>query len=36
MRAWRVERYGLDEIDDAYADLTAGELIRGVIDFGIG
>jgi NDMA-dependent alcohol dehydrogenase len=30
------KRYGLDEINDAYADLTSGELIRGVIDFGIG
>jgi Zn-dependent alcohol dehydrogenase len=29
------KRYGLDEINDAYADLTAGELIRGVIDFGL-
>ncbi len=28
-------RYGLDEINDAYADLAAGELIRGVIDFGL-
>ncbi len=30
------KRYGLDEINDAYADLTAGRLIRGVIDFGVG
>jgi NDMA-dependent alcohol dehydrogenase len=30
------KRYGLDEINDAYADLTSGELIRGVIDFGVG
>jgi NDMA-dependent alcohol dehydrogenase len=30
------KRYGLDEINDAYADLAAGELIRGVIDFGLG
>ena len=29
-------RYRLDDINDAYADLAAGELIRGVIDFGIG
>lgn len=29
------KRYGLDEISEAYADLAAGELIRGVIDFGI-
>lgn len=28
--------YGLDDINDAYADLTAGRLIRGVIDFGLG
>jgi len=28
-------RYRLDEINEAYADLTAGQLIRGVIDFGI-
>ncbi|WP_156659301.1 MULTISPECIES: Zn-dependent alcohol dehydrogenase [unclassified Mycobacterium] len=30
------ERYRLDDINDAYADLTAGRLIRGVIDFGLG
>lgn len=30
------KRYGLDEINEAYSDLAAGELIRGVIDFGIG
>lgn len=30
------KRYALDEINDAYAALAAGELIRGVIDFGIG
>ncbi len=30
------KRYGLDEINDAYADLAAGQLIRGVIDFGLG
>ena len=29
------KRYGLDEINDAYDDLVAGELIRGVIDFGL-
>ena len=29
-------RYRLDEINDAYADLVAGEWIRGVIDFSIG
>lgn len=29
------KRYGLDEINDAYNDLAAGELIRGVIDFGL-
>ncbi|WP_421843015.1 Zn-dependent alcohol dehydrogenase [Mycobacterium sp.] len=29
------KRYGLDDINDAYADLVAGELIRGVIDFGL-
>jgi NDMA-dependent alcohol dehydrogenase len=29
------KRYGLDQINDAYADLAAGELIRGVIDFGL-
>ncbi|BBY04959.1 Zn-dependent alcohol dehydrogenase [Mycobacterium noviomagense] len=28
-------RYRLDDINDAYADLLNGELIRGVIDFGI-
>lgn len=28
-------RYRLDEINDACADLAGGELIRGVIDFGI-
>ncbi|MEY8018675.1 Zn-dependent alcohol dehydrogenase [Mycobacterium servetii] len=27
-------RYALDDINDAYADLTSGQLIRGVIDFG--
>ena len=29
------KRYRLDEINDAYVDLKNGELIRGVIDFGI-
>lgn len=29
------KRYRLDEINDAYVDLANGELIRGVIDFGI-
>nr|WP_083212263.1 Zn-dependent alcohol dehydrogenase [Mycobacterium malmoense] len=29
------KRYRLDDINDAYADLTAGRLIRGVIDFGL-
>jgi threonine dehydrogenase-like Zn-dependent dehydrogenase len=29
------KRYGLDEINEAYADLAAGQLIRGVIDFGL-
>jgi NDMA-dependent alcohol dehydrogenase len=29
------KRYGLDEVNEAYADLAAGELIRGVIDFGV-
>ncbi|TVS84041.1 Zn-dependent alcohol dehydrogenase [Mycobacterium helveticum] len=29
-------RYGLDDINDAYADLASGQLIRGVIDFGTG
>ncbi|EUA75261.1 zinc-binding dehydrogenase family protein [Mycobacterium xenopi 4042] len=30
------KRYRLDDINDAYADLLNGEIIRGVIDFGIG
>lgn len=30
------KRYALTEINDAYADLAAGELIRGVIDFDLG
>ncbi|WP_322858307.1 Zn-dependent alcohol dehydrogenase [Mycobacterium europaeum] len=30
------KRYRLDDINDAYADLAAGRLIRGVIDFGLG
>src|ERR1700730_17217271 len=29
------KRYPLDDINDAYADLLNGELVRGVIDFGI-
>jgi Zn-dependent alcohol dehydrogenase len=29
------KRYRLDEINEAYADKGAGELIRGVIDFGV-
>ena len=29
------KRYRLDEINEAYVDLVAGELIRGVIDFSI-
>ncbi|MDF3337479.1 NDMA-dependent alcohol dehydrogenase [Mycolicibacterium septicum] len=29
------KRYRLDDINDAYTDLAQGELIRGVIDFGI-
>ncbi len=30
------KRYRLDDINEAYADLAAGRLIRGVIDFGLG
>ncbi|MGZ4564927.1 MAG: Zn-dependent alcohol dehydrogenase [Mycobacterium sp.] len=30
------KRYRLDDINDASADLAAGHLIRGVIDFGLG
>jgi NDMA-dependent alcohol dehydrogenase len=30
------KRYRLDDINDAYADLRNGEIIRGVIDFGTG
>ncbi len=30
------KRYALDDINDAYADLVGGRLIRGVIDFGLG
>jgi Zn-dependent alcohol dehydrogenase len=30
------KRYRLDDINDAYRDLRNGEIIRGVIDFGIG
>ena len=29
------KRYRLDEINQAYADKAAGELIRGVLDFGV-
>jgi NDMA-dependent alcohol dehydrogenase len=29
------KRYRLDDVNEAYADLLNGELIRGVIDFGI-
>ncbi|OBY30347.1 NDMA-dependent alcohol dehydrogenase [Mycolicibacter kumamotonensis] len=29
------KRYRLDDINDAYADLASGSLIRGVIDFGL-
>ncbi|MEO6794824.1 MAG: Zn-dependent alcohol dehydrogenase [Mycobacterium sp.] len=29
------KRYRLDDINEAYEDLAAGELVRGVIDFGI-
>lgn len=29
------KRYRLDDINEAYADLAAGELVRGVIDFGL-
>ncbi|MGB0970318.1 MAG: Zn-dependent alcohol dehydrogenase [Mycobacterium sp.] len=29
------KRYRLDDINDAYSDLANGDLIRGVIDFGI-
>ncbi len=28
-------RYRLDEINDAYADLLNGEIVRGIIDFGV-
>jgi S-(hydroxymethyl)glutathione dehydrogenase/alcohol dehydrogenase len=27
------KRYRLDDVNQAYEDLAAGELIRGVIDF---
>jgi NDMA-dependent alcohol dehydrogenase len=30
------KRYRLDDINEAYADLLNGEIIRGVIDFGLG
>jgi alcohol dehydrogenase len=29
-------RYRLDDINEAYADLRNGEIIRGVVDFGVG
>ena len=29
------KRYRLDDLNEAYADLARGELIRGVIDFGL-
>lgn len=29
------KRYRLDDINEAYEDLAAGELVRGVIDFGL-
>jgi Zn-dependent alcohol dehydrogenase len=29
------KRYRLDDINEAYADLLNGELVRGVIDYGI-
>jgi NDMA-dependent alcohol dehydrogenase len=29
-------RYRLDDINDAYADLLNGEILRGIIDYGIG
>jgi NDMA-dependent alcohol dehydrogenase len=29
-------RYRLDHINDAYADLLNGEIVRGIIDYGIG
>jgi alcohol dehydrogenase len=28
-------RYRLDDINEGYADLLNGEIIRGVIDFGL-
>ena len=30
------KRYRLDAINEAYADLLNGEIVRGIIDFGIG
>jgi Zn-dependent alcohol dehydrogenase len=30
------KRYRLDEVNDAYDDLLNGEIVRGIIDFGIG
>jgi alcohol dehydrogenase len=29
-------RYRLDDVNEAYDDLRNGEIIRGIIDFGIG
>jgi Zn-dependent alcohol dehydrogenase len=29
------KRYRLDDINDAYDDLRNGEIIRGIIDYGI-
>jgi Zn-dependent alcohol dehydrogenase len=29
------KRYRLDDINDAYSDLRNGEIIRGVVDFGL-
>ncbi|OBA78602.1 alcohol dehydrogenase [Mycobacterium sp. 1164966.3] len=29
-------RYRLDDINDAYADLLNGEIVRGIVDYGIG
>jgi Zn-dependent alcohol dehydrogenase len=30
------KRYRLDDVNEAYADLLDGKIVRGVIDFGIG
>jgi alcohol dehydrogenase len=29
------KRYRLDDINDAYADLLNGEIVRGIIDFAV-